>query len=194
MPRISTGNTKLGSIANISLTPIASCKGSENICAKDCYAIKAYRQYPNVRAAWDSNYKLATEDPEAYFNGVRRFLTRYKGKYFRWHVAGDISESSYLISVAVIAEDFPDKTFKILTKQYDIVNRFLEYCRLPSNLRLGLSAWPRLGLDNPHKLPVAYMQDGTETRTTGKEFVCQGSCSKCLVCYDTSVDVVFNKH
>jgi len=51
MVKISNGNTKLGRIPNISLPPIKAC-GKDVPCKSDCYALKAYRQYPATRKAW----------------------------------------------------------------------------------------------------------------------------------------------
>jgi hypothetical protein len=34
---ISTGNSKLGKISNVSLTPVESC-GNAELCKDDCYA------------------------------------------------------------------------------------------------------------------------------------------------------------
>lgn len=45
--------------------------------------------YPNVRKAWDDNYKLAKRNPDKLFGDLDEFLAKTKKKYFRIHVAGD---------------------------------------------------------------------------------------------------------
>ena len=54
---ISLANSKLGKIPNISGVPVKDCINCKE-CRKDCYALKAYNQYPAVRKAWLSNSKL----------------------------------------------------------------------------------------------------------------------------------------
>ena len=63
---ISRGNSKLGKVPNISLPPVKSC-GNCKQCAPDCYALKSYKQYKNVRASWDYNFDLYKSEPGRYF-------------------------------------------------------------------------------------------------------------------------------
>ena len=200
--RVSPGNKKIGKIANVSLTPIKSCAGCEQHCAKDCYAIKAYRMYPAVRNAWDHNYEQATNDLGGFFSEIFTSLKKYKGEYFRWHVAGDLLNPHYFMGVLDVAEHFPNIKFLLFTKQYSIVNEVerqwdLERRDFPSNLQIVFSAWPGRTMYNPHNFPVAWMQDGTEDRVPESAIHCPGSCETCNACWGlgkAGIDVVFNKH
>ena len=118
---ISPGNTKLGSIPNISLPPIKSClKGVP--CGKDCYAMKAYRTYPNVRKRWDSNLALYKASVSDYFSSIINWLENHKQtRFFRWHVAGDIQGIEYLQNMMWIADDFGDVKFLAFTKRHDLI-------------------------------------------------------------------------
>lgn len=196
--KISKGNSKVP-FANVSMTPIKSCRGCADICGKDCYALKSYRQYPNVRTAWDSNYEQATTDIDGYFNEIKKYLKKYKKQFFRWHVAGDIISMEYFDYMLQIAYNFPDIKFLAFTKQYSIVNTVLteQGGVIPRNLSVVFSSWIDLPLDNPHKLPVAWFQDGNETRVPENAIPCFGSCEYCNMCWslkDINHDVVFEKH
>lgn len=196
--KISKGNSKIGKIWNISLPPIKACIGCADICGKDCYAMKAYRQYNATREAWDHNFDQAKKDIGSYFQELERALQKYKGKFFRWHVAGDILNIFYFSHMVAIAEQFPHIKFLAFTKQYKIVNEFLYIgYSLPENLQIVFSAWPNLPMDNPNQFPVAWMNDGTETRIPSDAIPCHGNCETCGMCWSLSEinrDVYFDKH
>lgn len=199
MTKLSKGNSKIGNIMNISLTPIKSCIGLENVCAKDCYAMKAYKQYPNTRKAWDANYIMATDFPELFFLHIHNELCKYKGKYFRWHVAGDFLSREYYARCCKLALEFPQIRFLAFTKQYDIVNYFADKKMIPSeNFNVVFSSWPAYKMDNPHNFPVAWMNDkaGVEDRIPADSFVCPGSCDECYACwgFGKGQSVVFTQH
>ena len=196
--RISKGNTKIGKIWNISLPPIKACKGCADICGRDCYAMKAYRQYPAVREAWEHNFDQATNNIDNYFGEIKDALEKYKGAFFRWHVSGDILNIFYFSHMVSIAEQFPHIKFLAFTKQYKIVNEFLYIgYSIPENLQIVFSAWPNLPMDNPYDLPVAWLQDGTEDRIPSDVMHCPGHCDGCGLCWSLRSigrDVYFDKH
>lgn len=196
--RISKGNNKIGKIWNISLPPVKACKGCADICGRDCYAMKSYRQYPATREAWDHNFEHATNNIDSYFYDIGIELKKYKGTFFRWHVSGDILNIFYFSHMVAIAEQFPNIKFLAFTKQYKIVNEFLYLgYSLPENLQIIFSAWPNLPMDNPHGMPIAWMQDGTEDRIPTDAIPCPGNCETCGMCWSLNSigrDVYFDKH
>lgn len=196
--RISKGNNKIGKIWNISLPPVKACKGCADICGRDCYAMKSYRQYPATREAWEHNFDHATYDIDSYFGEIKDALKKYKGTFFRWHVAGDILNIFYFSHMVSIAEQFPNIKFLAFTKQYKIVNEFLYIgYSIPENLQIVFSAWSNLPMDNPHGMPIAWMQDGTEDRIPADAMHCPGQCDSCGLCWslkNIGRDVYFDKH
>ena len=195
--RISNGNTKLGTIANISLTPGKTCSAEacKTCLTGGCYAMKAYRMYKNTRAAWDANTDLATGDLET----MERDLMTYFGavtapRFFRIHVGGDFVSREYAAMWARVASANPGTNFLAFTKQWDMV-RGIEF---PANFSLVLSSWP--GTEIPADLrelySVAWLDDGSEA-IPGDVIECPGNCANCGVCWSLAkrhLDVSFRKH
>lgn len=186
-PRISEGNSKLGGIPNVSLPPVKTCANCSE-CRKDCYALKSWRQYKNVRDAWGANYALVSKAPAVYFGGIQAYCKSWRPKFFRWHVAGDILGQGYLDLMSATARACPDTRFLCFTKRHD-----LDYSGIPENLRIRFSLWPGM-VDPGPGIPRAWMQDGTETRIPKGATKCPGSCEKCKACFNSTRDVYFLKH
>lgn len=188
--KISKENTKIGRIANISFPPITSC--APNVpCINNCYALKAWRMYPNARKAWQHNYDCWKDSPHKFQNELELWLFDHKPKVFRWFVAGDIPEWRFLEVMNDIADLNPKTRFLCFTKRHD-----LSFIGLRKNLQIILSMWPGWGNTN---LPgrKAWVQDGTETRTPEDAIECLGACDKCFTCFylnDLGRDVVFGLH
>lgn len=185
---ISSGNMKIGKTANISLPPGVACH-CDAPCRKSggCYADKAYRMYPGVRAAWNRNWRLWKKNKCRYFNAIYDWLYAKQPQYFRWHVSGDIPNQEYAQLMEWIADGFPKTKFLVFTKKHDLIWRDV------SNLVVYRSMWPQwgdAGVTGPH----AWMQDGTETRVPKDAYVCPGKCEACRFCWKGSGDVVFRKH
>lgn len=184
--KLSERNIKLGKLLNCSLSPIKGCR-PDAPCCKECYALKAYRQYPSVRAAWDHNLDLAWEQPHVFFSSIIEQLQARKPNYFRWHVAGDILSPEYLAGMVWVAETLSDWHFLAYTKNYDDVNSHLDDKKFPPNLQIIMSQWPGLDLVNPHGLPVA-----TYDAAHGTD--CPGSCATCKICWHSDSGINFPAH
>ncbi len=182
MPKISPGNIKLKNIANISFPPILACR-EDAPCKKSCYAIKAYKQYENVRNAWGHNFELAKHDRGSYFEGISAYLTKKNTKAFRWHVSGDILDVNYLDNMITVANNHIKTKFLAFTKQYELV--LAREKHIPENLAIMLSAWPGFPLPKSKRFPISFMQDGTETRAAGA-VECSGACNPCYICWDSN--------
>jgi hypothetical protein len=194
---ISKGNTKLGSVMNISTVPRRCCPEDVPCATEGCYALKAYRMYPATRKAWSRSERIARRDPDLYFMQIAARVALAKPRLFRWHVAGDILSADYLRGMARVAEENPDTHFLAFTKAFDIVNCYEDRHALPSNLVIIFSAWPGMEFDNPDRHCVAWMQDGTENRVPESAIECPGNCETCGLCYELPKlgrDVMFHKH
>ena len=186
--KISKGNSKLGAIPNVSLTPIRSCANC-SACRRDCYALKAYRQHPATKRAWDHNFQEATHARGDYFRAIGAWLHKARPAFFRWHVSGDILDQEYLDYMIEVALDLPGTVFLAFTKRGD-----LEYSSAPGNLRIRFSQWPGMPELRAPGILGAWMQDGTETRIPASAIKCPGSCENCRACWNSKKDVYFLKH
>lgn len=190
---ISPENMKMGKIPSISLTPVDAC-GNCTACKIDCYAVTMLRGFrPSVNAAWKRNTDIVRADPVEYFKQIDHVfaLEATRPRFFRWHVGGDILNQEYLNNMMVLADRYRDVHFLCFTKMY-----WLEYDQIPSNLSIVRSAWPGVRLPFSD-LPVAWMQDGTETRVPADAMDCPGGCDSCGLCFhiaEIGRDVVFEKH
>ena len=189
--RISPKNAKLGPIPNVSTIPIKDCGENAKHCKDDCYALKAWRQYPNVRAAWKENSQQFRKYPDSAFSELSAYLAKKRPPFFRIHVSGDFLDQDNLDGFVDLAHQFPETKFLAFTKMHQ-----LDFSAIPDNLQIVLSMWPTLNTV-PDGLPKAWYQDGTETRIPDNAIHCPGYCHSCGMCWQLNKigrDVFFNAH
>lgn len=174
---ISPGNVKMGAIPSVSLPPVQTCPKNAP-CYKKCYARRMAARYPNVRNAYENNLNAFIANPLEYFAQVEQAAKMHR--FFRWHVAGDIPNAQYFSGMVTTAERTPGTMFLCFTKQFDIVNDFLNYGgTIPENLKIIFSTWNEYRpAENPHNLPLsAVIFKGSETPDNVK--ICGGNCTEC---------------
>ena len=173
---ISPGNRKMGYIPSVSLPPVVTC-AADCKCAKKCYAAKMCRIYPSVREAYNRNLEILQSNDTEYWWQVQQAVRM--AKYFRFHVSGDIVDSHYFNWMVTVAEMNGGTEILAFTKQYDIVNAYLDIVGyLPKNLHIIFSEWPGMPMDNRHNLPVAQVVFKGETPADEWK-ICGGNCSEC---------------
>lgn len=195
--RISNGNSKLGTIANISLTPGKTCspEACRTCLTHGCYAMKSYRMYKNVRATWDANTELATSDLATMESDLMQYFGSANApRFFRIHVGGDFVTREYAEMWTRVAGANPHTNFLAFTKQWNVIRGI----PFPDNFSVVLSAWP--GTVIPEDLralySVAWLDDGSE-EVPADALECPGNCSTCGVCWSLAkrhIDVKFAKH
>lgn len=191
MAKISNGNMKLGrNLMNVSQVPCATCN-PDAPCRKTCYAMKAWKQYPNVRKAWTENTEQAKNDRDGFFNSINERISQKNPAYFRWHVAGDILDQDYLERMKDTARKNPNTNFLAFTKKHN-----LDFSDCPNNLQIVKSMWVKWG-DATINGPKAWMDNGEENRIPENAIECPGKCNDCKVCWNLDSlqrDVVFKAH
>ena len=163
--KISSGNSKMGSIPSVSLPSGITCR-NDCECVLKCYARKLERIRPNVRDAYMFNYRLLKCDPDTYWREVEASVMM--SRFFRFHVSGDIPDKNYFARMVGIAVRNQHCEILCFTKKYGIVNDvIMELGGLPKNLHVIFSAWRGLTCNNPYDLPEAHVRyrDGTTTVT-----------------------------
>ena len=211
--KITSGNTKLGKVFNLSLPPQHAC-ASKIPCAAKCYARKAWQQYPETRAAWTNNWEAWQEDNLLYMEQIAQFCATKRVERFRWHVAGDIPSAAYLAGMNLVAKCNPATKFLAFTKRFDLVEQHLATGGdLRDNLQLVFSMWPGLleflrtlpGTSHyasnddlfqriQSVLPLAWMGPAKATEdlwynetvdnvSRTEGLECHGHCDECFMCW-----------
>lgn len=179
---ISKGNVKMGAIPSVSLPPVVTCC-KDCPCAAKCYAAKICRLRPNVRKCYEMNLDLLLSDPGKYWADVRKAVSTTR--YFRFHVSGDIIDDLYFFDMVLTAEMNPKTEILVFTKQYEIVNRYLDghSGKLPENLHVIFSLWDpawNVRVKNPYDLPMsAVIFKGAEHTAEYFDKICPGNCFEC---------------
>lgn len=173
---ISNGNSKMGAIPSVSLPACITCN-PDAPCFKGCYAVKISRLYKTVNAAYKRNLSILENDPASYWDQVRtaaRLTT-----YFRFHVSGDIPNIEYFQNMVALATQLPGTRFLAFTKQYKIVNEYLNNGgTIPVNLKIIFSNWDSWKTENPYNLPVCEVIF-PHTTVSEKWKICGGNCTEC---------------
>lgn len=197
---ISKGVSKLGaSIPSVSLPPGETCRPDAPCFAK-CYARKGRFRFPKVKSLAQTNLELWHSDPLQYERDIQ--IAAYPSRFFRWHVSGDIPDSKYLDMMVHVAESLPNTKFLSFTKQYEIVNDYIEeHGNLPDNLVIVLSEWGDFHPENPNNLPLAYVRlKGVPQVFPPYAKQCDKYCGECVLsdsnCWNLTHGqaVVFDEH
>lgn len=177
---ISEGNTKTGKSPSVSLLPRMTCPWSrcECTCGEKCYAIKIANLRPTVLEAYARNTAVLHLCPTAFFVAVEKAVKR--SAFFRFHIAGDIPSRDYLLQMHRIARSHPNCKILCFTKQYELVNDYMDKIQKPDNLQILFSGWTNLKPKNPYNLPetTVYAKD-EDFRPEWK--ACGGNCLDCAI-------------
>lgn len=177
---ISKGNKKTGFIPSVSLPPITTCR-ADAPCKRTCYACKLCRLRKTVADSYQHNLDVFKRAPDVFFAQVEAVakLTNY----FRYFVSGDIPNTQFLHYIVKTALNCPNCKFLVFTKQYEIVNEYLQdldMCdnQLPNNLQIILSGWGAWQPKNPYNLPMSQVIfKGQEPLKNW--LLCGGNCAEC---------------
>lgn len=173
---ISKGNIKMGAIPSVSLPACTTCN-PDAPCFKKCYARRMAARRATVRNAYEHNSDILNNEPFAYWAQVKAAASMVR--FFRYHVSGDIPNIEYFNNMVQIANDLPGTQFLAFTKQYNIVNTYLNNGgTIPSNLKILFSNWGSWKCENPYNLPQCeIIFKGTTAAENWK--ICGGNCTAC---------------
>lgn len=195
---ISEGNNKLGNIENFNLPPVlACCPEACKTCAKDCYALRYYKRWPNVKNAYNDNLATVKTDLKGFINFMIDYFNDINApRLFRVHAAGDFFSVDYAKAWFEIIKASPNTRFLIYTKAYENISN-IDFYTL-QNCALYLSEWP--GLDIPKDLQkhykIAYLNDWQrDLKTFENAFTCPGDCKACkFECWRNNQNIRFDIH
>ena len=188
--RLTNGNKKVKALL-FSMSPITSCLNSTS-CASTCYAVKAYKQYPNVKLLWDSNLDLAKNDLFSLYDDICKQLDNTKQTIVRIHQSGDFISQEYLNMWIDIAKRYPHIMFYGYTKVDHILD-FNTMDTLPNVniIRSMINGKRNYGsISYVTKLATEYNAVICPA-TNGEDVKCGESCFKCM---EKDTKVVFVQH
>lgn len=173
---ISRGNAKMGAIPSVSLPACVTCN-PDAPCFKKCYARRLAARRATVRDAYAKNLEIYENEPHTYFIQIQAAAT--VTRFFRYHVSGDIPNKLYLLLMITTANKCPGCNFLAFTKQYNIVNDYLNGGGvIPQNLKIIFSNWGAWKCENPYNLPTCeIILKGDAPADDWK--ICGGNCTDC---------------
>lgn len=200
----SAQNEKLINIVSIDYIPEYTCNRNYP-CWKHCYARKGAFNYSSVIKRKILNTLDYFENSRKHFgkiDAIVKYNLALGIKHVRFFGSGDIPDAKYIDYVIKLCVENPQVKFLIYTKKYKIVNKKLNEYAKPQNLTIIFSSWVGIVFDNPHNLPVAYLE--FEKIPEGiKQFKCdcqknknQNHCVSCLRCWrlKSNESVIFKLH
>ena len=134
---MSNGNLKIDkSVLIFDLLAVYTCPNCSE-CRKDCYALKAQRQYTNTWNKRLINTYLAVNALNVLEHLLVKQLKKDKRTAVRIHSSGDFFSQEYVDMWVRIARQFPEKSFYTYTKTTKIFN-----FQLPQNFNIVDSCLP----------------------------------------------------
>ena len=192
--------------SKLAKTPGTTCHG--------CYALKGNYAFSTVKTA---QYRRldALEDPRWLDAMVVLLRGKYgRAGYFRWHDAGDLQSVGHLRRIARIAELVPGVKFWIPTREYEIVEEYIErWGAFPGNLCVRLSAHyvgepcdigsrhpalsvlPTSSVHSGWGQPVVAVDGKQSSSIECRAYTRANECGPCRACWSTEVkNVSYPKH
>jgi hypothetical protein len=125
-------------------------------------------------------------------------LEATNSKFFRWFDSGDLQDKAMLTKIVEIAHACPQVKFWLPTKEYGIVQAYLnDGHTFPDNLNVRLSGYI-LNQVGPNALAKRLGVTTSEVRREG--YTCPASkqgnfCGSCRFCWDRDTfTVIYKKH
>lgn len=185
MKILQNGNAKLKNMLVYSHTPVKGCLDCSS-CADSCYAIKSYRQYPNVKKAWDRNLEMVRNDLSMFKVSIVKQLKNTRQRTVRIHSSGDFISQEYIEAWAEIAAAYPHINFYTYTKSEHRFD-FSALSKL-SNVNIISSILPN-GNKNYGSLEYC-----TEAAAAYGSFICPATTQKGIKCGEHCDYCVSNKN
>lgn len=174
------------------LPAVKTCPYRTELCEKNCYAVKAERQYPGCLPCRENNLEWSKRDD--FVSEMVQLINKKcshpsranKQVLFRIHESGDFYSKEYAVKWVHIAMLCPQVTFLAYTKSLP----YFEEIYLPSNFIIRASVWsdtsPEL-LTLSAKYPI-YTALPRGTYDTVANFKCECvDCGTCKACYSNKI-------
>jgi hypothetical protein len=166
---------------------LVKVKGS--VC-EGCYALKGMYRFPSTKTAMQrrlGKLESAMAESDAREEYIQAFEVLLSGMpFFRWHDSGDLQGHRHLSILCEIARRCSTTLFWLPTREYGILNTFLE--TIPDNLMIRKSAHmidgrPPEGFKYTSTVHSGEVLHGKECRASTRG----GHCGECRACWDPKV-------
>lgn len=188
-PLMSKGNMKIDKAVLIfDLLAVYTCPNCAE-CRKDCYALKAQRQYADT---WNKRYIntwLAVNALNVLEGLLVDQLTKDARTAVRVHSSGDFFSQSYVDMWLRIARKFPSKVFYAYTKTTEIFN-----FDLPSNFNIVNSCLPDGSVNFGDMAFIEHARKEFKCHVCGCGINPETKCGKTCTACQTEKYVIFLKH
>jgi len=133
-----------GFVADVMGTCGKHCEG----CKKNCYVKHSYR-YPSVKYGHAWNTIAIRDDVESAFVDLHGQINRARNKpnAVRIHVSGEFESCAELYMWDKLANRFPNITFYVYSKAYDIMDEYIANHGINDNLIINVSIWHEYGIE-----------------------------------------------
>lgn len=212
--KLSKGNKKLVPNADtkfliFSIPPQGTCPYATEHCKNACYAMKAWKAYPNVRKAWTENYNetLKADFVDDMINAIETALEKPSYKkakevIFRIHESGDFYNQSYVDKWLTIARHFASiqgNKVKFIAytksvKYFMLGNGGFDLAHL-GNVTVRFSLWDDTKesdlfiAKNIAFLPIYTAVESFTDETDDEKCGCE-DCARCARCWNKSLDML----
>jgi hypothetical protein len=166
------GNAKM-SFPTWNIPAVSTCPNRTELCEKTCYALKAERQYPDVRPSRCRNFDASRSSD--FVSAMVAEISKKSPKIFRIHESGDFYDLPYFMAWAEICRQCPETRFFAFTKVFGLFAH-----DRPSNFVLIASVFPDTEPGTvPDNVPTF---TAVYRKQTGTGQHCSGSCDSCGIC------------
>lgn len=191
------GNSKLhSSILVWNITPVETCLNC-NDCKKDCYALRPYNRYPNVKKAWDRNYKNSMYERKTLKQSIIDQINRSRTvTSIRIHGSGDFYSSDYALMWYDIARICNNVKFYGYSKvfEHNKIGKVLDVMNTLSNVNIINSVTDDGGINfgDVKRVDKLYRKGYIICPATmnNNKIICGEHCTACI----DKPKVCFNKH
>jgi len=172
-------------------------KIADSVCA-DCYALKGNYRFKNVQDALANRLK-AFANP-VFPDAMALVINTIGESHFRWFDSGDLQHLDMLVKIARVAELTPDTLHWLPTREYLIVDKYLEiYGEFPSNLTVRVSA-QRVNHTAPPRFDLTSQVHDGSVAVADNVYKCpapqqDNKCGYCRACWNNEVPTIsYRKH
>ncbi len=178
--KVQRGNSKTGANCwTVSLLPVFDCANCSE-CKGNCYDLKNDLMYTRVVEDRCRNSLIHQFDIDRYWKEIDLQIKVNYITELRLNVGGDFNYRDFSY-IAELGKSNPRTRILFFTKNYKAINKFLNENEFPENIRVIMSAWENMEMENPHNLPCAHVlyEDGRTTAPDFGAYYCTGNCSEC---------------